>query len=347
MKTFLSAIILTATACAEVRIEHIPESGVQTQIAVDAAGTAHLVFLRGAPGASDVRYAKRPAGAKEWSAPIAVNSEPGCAVAMGTIRGAQLALGAGGSIHIAWNGKSGLFYTRLVPGAEKFEAQRDLMESAGLDGGASVAADAKGSVFAVWHGVGATPGEIGRVVRVRKSTDNGATFSAPITAGEPGVCACCSLRALATEGGLAILYRAARTLTQRDMTLLSSTDGGAKFRTATVGAWAGTTCPMSSASMLESRMAWETGGQIFTSLGGREPLALGTGKHPALAMNKRHETLVVWAVGTSWNHGGTLEWVVLGADGKPTAQRGKETGVPVWSFPTALADGAGDFVIVR
>ena len=250
MKTFFILFTLTVAAFADVRIEAVPEGGVQPQIAVDEAGTAHLVYLRGAPGASDVRYAKRPIGAKEWSAPVAVNSEPGSAVAMGTIRGAQVVAGGGGRLHVVWNGAmkpgashegSGLFYTRLLPGATEFEAQRDLMDGAGLDGGASVAADGKGAVYAVWHGAGATPGEPERVVRVRKSIDHGTTFTAPTIAGEPGVCACCSLRALATSATLTILYRDAHTVGQRDMTLLSSSDGGVKFRSESVGKWTGNT----------------------------------------------------------------------------------------------------------
>ncbi len=356
MKTFFILFTLTVAAFADVRIEAVPEGGVQPQVAVDEAGTAHLVYLRGAPGASDVRYAKRPRGGKEWSAPVAVNSEPGSAVAMGTIRGAQVVAGGGGRLHVVWNGAmkpgakhggSGLFYTRLLPGATEFEAQRDLMDGGGLDGGASVAADGKGSVYAVWHGAGATPGDPERLVRVRKSIDHGATFSAPTIAGEPGVCACCSLRALATSATLTILYRDAHTVGQRDMTLLSSSDGGAKFRSESVGKWTGNTCPMSSAAMLGSRLAWETDGKIFTALAGREPLDLGKGKHPSLAVNASGETLIVWTVGTGWNRGGTLEWLILSADGKPTELRGKGTGIPVWGFACAFADAAGDFVVLR
>lgn len=353
MKTLISLIALTIAAQAEVRIESVPENGVQPQVIV-AAGTTHLIYLRGAPSASDVRYVSRGKGAKDWSAPIAVNSQPGSAIAMGTIRGAQAAVGADGRLHVVWNGNgktAGLFYTRLLPGTNKFEPQRDLMDGAGLDGGASIAADAKGAVYAVWHGAGATLGEPERVVRVRKSTDHGATFSPPTVAGQPGVCACCSLRALAAADGLTVFYRAAHTVTQRDMTLLSSHDRGATFRAEPVGLWKGNTCPMSSASLLPTtagtRMAWETDAQIFTALPGKEPLALGKGKHPSLATNTRGETLIVWAVGTGWNRGGTLEWTVLGADGRPTAQRGSAPGIPTWSFPSVFADDAGDFIILR
>ncbi len=365
MKFLPALIALVSLAHAEVRIESCPERGVQPQVAVDSKGTAHLVYLRGDPAASDVRYSRRTKGAREWTPPITVNSEPASAIAMGTIRGAQIATGPDGRLHVVWNGATkpgvkseggALFYTRLLPGAEKFEAQRDLLEGkSGLDGGASVAADLAGAVYAVWHGVGSAHGETGRVVRMRKSTDHGATFGAPVlaTGDAAGVCACCSLRALATnDGGIFTLYRAAHTVGQRDMTLLSSRNGGGTFEAGTVGPWAGNTCPMSSAALLVvpggPRMAWETDGKIFTALaGGAAPLELGKGKHPSLAVNSRGETLAVWTVGTGWNRGGTLEWAVLGLDGKPSGQNGVAPGVPVWSFATAIANEDGDFVIVR
>jgi hypothetical protein len=101
-----------------------------------------------AGGAGDVRHVRRAKGARDWSAPVAVNSEPQSAIAMGTIRGAQLASGKDGSLHVVWNGamKSGgngspLFYARLEAGQAKFTPQRNLLGNTGaLDGGASVAA---------------------------------------------------------------------------------------------------------------------------------------------------------------------------------------------------------------
>src|SRR4051794_14755327 len=105
MKLLLCLLVFTVTArAANVRVEDVPERGVQPQVVVDAAGTAHLIYLKGEPQRSDVRYVQRAKGAKTWSDPISVNNEPGTAVAMGTIRGAQLALGKGGTLQIVWNG---------------------------------------------------------------------------------------------------------------------------------------------------------------------------------------------------------------------------------------------------
>ena len=370
MKTLLALLALTLTAsAANVRVEAVPENGVQPQVAVDTAGVTHLVYLKGDPKASDVRYVRRAKGARNWSAPLSVNSESKSAIAVGTIRGAQLALGKAGTVHVVWNGAmkpggagSPLLYSRLETPTGKFAPQRNLLgETGALDGGASVAANERGDVFIVWHGKRNGDGgdESARVVFVLKSADNGATFAAPAVANADyaGVCACCSLKALAApDGGLITLYRAARSKAQRDMTLLKSTDSGATFGHETLHPWSVTMCPMSSAALVPTttgvRAAWETDGKIFsTVLTGPSPapaeIAAGKAKHPAIAVNSRGETLVAWDTGTGWNRGGELAWTILDPAGKPSTQRGSGGAVPVWSHTAAYAEPNGDFVILH
>lgn len=367
----LAALLATASASlAEVRVESVPEMGLQPQVVSTGDGTVHLVYLKGDPKACDVHYVHRVHGSKDWSAPVTVNSEPRSAIAMGTIRGAQVATGQDGSLHVVWNGpnvKKGdvhfapLLYTRLVSGASKFERQRDLgAGKPGLDGGASVAANARGEVFVVWHGrENADQGdERERVVFVRRSPDNGATFSGPAIANTDfrGVCACCSVRAFAgPDGGLTVLYRAARDLTRRDLTLLASPDG-LKFSARPLDAWRVPTCPMSSSAILATpgapRLAWETDGRIFTQRADadgskRVPVSGPNAKHPSLAVNARGETLVVWIAGSGWARGGSVAWTVLGGDDGPSAAKGQAGQVPAWSFAAAYAEPGGDFVILR
>ena len=343
----------------EVLLERVPEAGVQPQVVATHDGTLHLVYLTGSASGGDIRYSVKKAGAQAWSTPRTINSTPATAVAMGTIRGAQIATGQDDSLHVVWNGPGGkdqpsaLFYTRSLDRGATFEKQRDLKSNTkGLDGGASVAASSKGDVFVVWHGApaDAAPGEINRRVFVLTSTDNGGSFSAPKIANEddPGVCACCSLKTFVSPGGeLLMLYRAARSMGQRDITLMSSTDGGATFRHRTVGAWAISACPMSSASVIaagaKTRAAWEAEGRVYTALLDEHSSALAVSedkaRHPSLAVNSRGETLVTWSEGTGWQKGGQLAWVVLDPSGRPTANRGRKPGVPVWGFPTVYAEG--------
>src|SRR5437899_3264248 len=81
-----------------------PNGGIQPQAAVDARGTIHLIYFKGDAGGGDLFYQRRAAGQSAWSAPIRVNSQPATAVATGTIRGGQLALGKAGRPHVVWFG---------------------------------------------------------------------------------------------------------------------------------------------------------------------------------------------------------------------------------------------------
>lgn len=366
MKTIALLLLCPLLAAAtEVKLERVPEGGVQPQVAVAADGAVHLVYLTGKPDGADIRYSFRKAGDTAWSAPVTVNSEAQCAVAIGTIRGAQLAVGKAGSVHVVWNGKAQngqhatapLCYARLEAG--KFAAQRTLNTGTiHLDGGASVAADDKGGVWVVWHA--APPegkSEADRRIYVSRSRDDGATFTnaAPAEGAPAGVCACCSLKAFFSPAGeLLTFYRNASDKTQRDMTLLTAQEGTA-FSSKVLYPWSIAACPMSSATLLASgkatRAAWETEGTVWTALVGETPvpvaLSKGKARHPALAVNGRGETLVSWSLGTGWQRGGELGWVVLDANGKPAATRGTAKEVPVWSHTAAFANAAGDFIILH
>ena len=81
-----------------------PDGGVQPQAVIDARGTIHLIYFKGEPGAGDLFYVRREPGQEGFTSPTRVNSQPGSAIAMGTIRGGQIALGKGGRVHVAWNG---------------------------------------------------------------------------------------------------------------------------------------------------------------------------------------------------------------------------------------------------
>lgn len=366
MKQLLLFLLLPAFALGtDVRLERVPEDGVQPQIVTTSDGTLHLVYLKGTRRSYDVRHTSKKPGASAWGTPRTVNSSPDTAVAMGTIRGAQIAVGKDDSLHIVWNGPGGknqpapLLYTRSLDRGATFEKQRDLRaDTQALDGGASVAASVKGEVFVVWHGApaNATPGEINRRVFILKSADNGKTFAAPkiANADDPGVCACCSLKTFVTPSGeLLTLYRAARSMSQRDIVLMTSRDGGTTFQHRDVGPWAINACPMSSASVIsagtKTRAAWEAEGKVFTSLldATSDAIAVANDKarHPSLAINSQGETLVTWSIGTGWQKGGQLGWLVLDAAGKPAATRGMQPGVPVWGFSTAYAEGE-KFVIL-
>ncbi len=362
------ATLLPLTASAEVRIESLPEPGLQPQVAVSSSGVVHLVYLLGEPGACDVRYTNRPSKGGAWIAPVTVNSEPGTAIATGTIRGAQLALGKGDSVQVVWNGSTGgkkermmrapLFHARLAPGANTFSPQQNLLgDTTALDGGASIAADGKGGVSLVWHAApaGAT-GESSRLVYERQSKDDGLTFStpAPLNLDQPGVCACCSLRAqLMDDGTLTVLYRGARSQASRGMVLLTRRND--RSRQVTIDDWNVAACPMSSASLMPSDQGllavWENEGRISTGIvgatvSGVQKTGPANAKHPALARNERGWNLITSVVGSGWNKAGTLHWELLDADGR-TLDSGSGGRLPTWSFPAVHACPDNSFIILR
>lgn len=377
MKRILPLLFLlaaTSAVLAAVDVQRLPDGAIQPLAVTDDGGTVHLVWLQGEPKACDVFYRKLPGGRTKGTAPVRVNRHSGSAIAIGTIRGAQLAVGRNGRVHVVWNGSSQaepkpvagtpLLYSRLDDSGTAFEPERNLMgQTALLDGGASVAADRSGNVYVVWHAAPAADqeGEPERRVFLARSADDGASFQSEKSISlTNGVCGCCALRAFgARDGKLLVLYRAAPSLTERPMTLLASSDHGVTFNQLFTDPWTIAACPMSSASLMDSPQgvfaAWETKGKIQTTailpeLKGpfpATPVSIGDrAKHPALAVNLRGEALCVWAEGTGWQKGGSIAWRSLDAMGKPAGEATMQPGLPVWSFPAAFAREDGQFVVV-
>lgn len=364
-----------STSTAQVQLIRTPDGGLQPQAAIDGSGALHLVYFKGDPLRGDLFYVRREAEGADFSAPIRVNSQPGSAVAVGTIRGAQIAVGRAGRVHVAWNGSSKaeprgasneapMLYSRLDDSGTAFEPQRNVCQFAyGLDGGGSVAADEAGNVYVTWHSMSGARDESERRVWVAASHDDGASFERERPAYEEptGACGCCGMRALADrQGTLYLLYRAATESVHRDMILLTQAESASRVSGTTVGPWEVNACPMSSASFAEGPervwAAWETEQRVFfTSI---DPATFeiapaisptegrASCKHPSLAAGSQGEVLLAWVEGTGWEKGGTLAWQIYDADGRPTQSAGRADGVPVWSFASAVALPSGDFLVV-
>jgi hypothetical protein len=358
-----------------VRVVRLPAGGIQPQVAVDARGGAHVVYFSGESANGDLLYATvNDAG--QFSPPTRVNTEPGSAIATGTVRGAQVAVGTNGRVHVAWNGSrraiprgpggaTPMLYARLDPGRRAFEPQRNVLQFAvGLDGGGAIAADDSGRVLVAWHAGGPeAKGEGDRRVWMATSVNDGETFSKeqPVSESSTGACGCCGMDALIDRrGSLYILYRSARDVVHRDTYLLRSTDGGRRFSSTTLQEWRIGACPMSTFALAESAngvyAAWETNGQVqFTRVDRTMPGAVvpteapgaaGKRRHPSLATNARGEILLAWSEGTGWQKGGAVAWQVFNQDGRVTSLSGRSEGMPVWGFAAAYTRRDGGFTIV-
>ncbi len=383
MKLVIAAVVLAVLslvwrpgsvfAATQVTLLRTPQGGIQPQAVVDEHGAVHLIYLKGDPAAADIYYVRQEAG-RETTQPLRVNSQAGSAIAIGTIRGAQVALGKNGRLQVAWNGSQSaepkppqgvpMLFARMNDDHSGFEAQRNLMTiTTGLDGGGSVAADPLGNVYVTWHASPmGTSGEENRAVFVARSGDVGKTFSreVPASSQSTGACGCCGMRAFADgQGNLFALYRAAGEKLNRDLMLLTSRDQASRFETVTLHKWKISQCPMSSESLTASGArilaAWETSGQVYFSVinpvtGVFSPpvAAPGSGrrKHPVVVGNHRGETLLAWVEGSGWQKGGALAWQVFDPNGRPTSEKGGGEGVPVWSLISGYARPDGGFAVV-
>lgn len=371
------AILLSSLAAGpEVTVRRVPNGGVQPQLAVAADGALHLIYLAGDSNHSDIFYATSVDGGATWSPPIRVNAQPGSALAVGTVRGAHLALGLDGRAHVAWMGSKAaeprapggatpMLYTRLADDGKSFEPQRNVIQSAvGLDGGGSIAADGRGQVFVGWHAPApGQKGEQARRVWVARSTDDGKTFAAELPFSDPatGACGCCGMRLLFDDHQLFALYRGAARQVNRGMYLIEGTDALTDSSDREIAPMQFGACLMSTSAMARSPRgllaAWETRGQVYWSLvDPRHPDALvarplpgasEARKHPAICIDSAGRVLVAWTEGTGWNKGGTLKWQVFDAAGQPLAGAGGTAeALPANDAPAAISRSQGGFLIL-
>ena len=350
-----------------------PNGGIQPQAVVDNQGVLHVIYFAGDPSHGDIFYVHKKLGRDEaFSDPIRVNSHPRSAIAIGTIRGAQLAVGRDNHIFVVWNGSDQapkgpggwpMLFAKLNDAGTAFDPERDLITWAnGIDGGGSVAADAKGNVYVTWHASRPGTDEASGAVYLARSSDNGATFAREqkISVLPTGQCGCCSMRAFVDHAGsLYVLYRAAGGNFDRDTTLLVSQDRGTNFQSAVLSKWKIGACPMSSFSLAENSGgvigAWETAEQVYQAHLAfdvtQAPLpkpapGKGNRKYPVVVTNANGETLFAWVEGAGWQRGGSLAWQVYDKDGSPEGAPGSASGVPVWSLISAVARPDGSFLLL-
>lgn len=364
----------------DVKLVRIPNGGIQPEAVADHGGEIlHLIYFRGVPAHGDLLYVKSSDGGVTWSSALRVNSQPGTAIAAGTIRGGQIALGQNGAVHVAWNGSSEaesfgpmnpesgkrgapMLYSRLNSSGTAFEPERNLMtHTFGLDGGGTVAADNSGNVYVAWHGkaVGAPEGEAGRQVWVTESRDGGKSFAAeqPAWKEPTGACGCCGM-AMFTDarGTVRALYRSATENVHRDIYLIESQNRGERFTGRKLDTWQINACPMSSMAFAEAggRIlgAWETAGHVyFEDLTTPNALRIGAtnedknSKHPRLAIMPDGETLMAWTEGTGWARGGSLAWQLFDRAGKPLGEKHTVAGVPTWSFAAVVPQAQGALIL--
>lgn len=356
----------------------VPHGGIQPQAVSDRNGILHLLYFTGDPKGGDLNYVRLDSSTGRLGSAVRVNSKPGSAIAVGTIRGGQIALGRQGRVHVAWMGSSAaepavveggkespMLYARLNDSGTAFEEERNLLrETGGLDGGGSVAADEAGRVWVSWHGhrPGDKRGEQGRGLFVAASSDDGKTFEVEVPAGPAklGSCGCCGMKtAAAPNGGLFLAYRNARSAMDRDMALVWHGGDGRAWDLQPLAPWKSAACPMSASSLFVAKdrfwAAWEQEGKVQARSWGfpdgkpsalLEPNPIGAKmRHPSIAAAPDGSTLLAWTEGTGWQKGGSVAWQRFDPHGKPVGTVERRQGVPVWGT-VAVAAGAQGFWVI-
>ena len=363
----------------QVTLLRVPHGGIQPQLTTDEKGTLHLIYFAGDPSHGDLYYVHSADAGASFSDPIRVNREPGNAIAVGNVRGAHLAVGRHGRIHVAWNGSVSLppdaassgaqrlpmLYTRLNDAGTAFEPERNLIQSSyGIDGGGAVAADRSGRVYVFWHAPApGLKGEENRRVWMARSSDEGKTFDRERPAFEQptGACGCCGMGAIADRTGrLYILFRSATDMIHRDIYLLTSADGGDHFQGANIAPWNVGACVMSTESFAESPAgvlaAWEQTGQVYYGVVNPHtrrmtssiaaPGAATMRKHPGVVGNRDGEILLAWTDGMAWQKSGALSWQLFDASSRAQGETMHASGVPIWSLVAPFVRPDGRFTIV-
>jgi hypothetical protein len=377
----LTTPIFAASDAPTVTPLRAPLDGLQPRAAVDSNGAVHVVVFRGPIERGDLHYVRSKDGAKSFGAPLRITTDESRTRASSPASCAQLALGRGGRVHVAWNGlpdadaPAAMYYARLDEKSSAFEAPRNVIgEHPGIEGGGAIAADGEGRVWVAWHAPSKPDGgEAERAVFAVQSGDDGKSFAAEqqISLDGTGVGACCNVLVFPHGSGtLGVVYRQARrgkfgdrVFHARDTLFYSKGPAGVGYRA--LDEWEAPTCAPTSYSFAASPsgplVAYETDGAVhwLRPSVGVEPTPTVTPpgdskarRSPTVAINPKGEVLLAWIAAPSPSASsdattsGVLEWCVFAADGAPLEKSaGRREGASTSTVPAAVALGSGEFVL--
>ena len=185
----------------------------------------------------------------------------------------------------------------------------------------SLAADARGNLFAAWLD---KRGGTGAKLYGARSTDGGASWSKNVLiyqSPEGNICECCHPSVAIDPDGQAMVMWRNWLGGSRDMYLTRSRDGASFSKPEKLGkgSWPLNACPMDggglAATATKTITAWRRGEDVFLAEPGRQEARIGTGKDVALALNG-DRTYVSWTEESKvvlWSDGRTE--VLSGAGG--------------------------------
>jgi hypothetical protein len=161
-----------ATFSAPLNVSRSSASSSNPLISVDRLGAINVVWVSDAPGNNDVFFSRSTDGGATFSAPLNLSNDPADSLSP------QLAVDGSGNINVVWesdNIKFGVLFSHSTDGGATFSAPVDLATNTGGSFGAQLVLAADGSINVVWE----DDSNSGSNISYSRSSDNGATFSAP------------------------------------------------------------------------------------------------------------------------------------------------------------------------
>ena len=356
-----------------IRLEPVPDRGIQPLLATDARGTVHLIyFKKSAPDGTErsghLYYRSYEQG--RWSPALRVSSSS--FDHQDAIARASLALDSD-RVHVSWlrSDLPALMYSRSDIDRKAFAKERAIVlePMQGVESSASIAAG-ENTVSIVWH-AGDHDAEEERRVYAISSQDAGAGFGAvrALDAARLGACACCGLAAnYGSNGHLLVAYRSAINGDGRHMQLLDTgpeeeSQGGTRL----LSEWFIAGCPVTTSdfthrasadsSKPDQWLVFETQGRIYafdtgnpghsTPVPVRESLVPTRQKHPAIAVNDAGYRLIVWGEAPGFVAGGTLDLQLVDKTGKiQAAPDTRERHIADYSAPAVATLEDGSFLVL-
>ena len=152
------------------------------------------------------------------------------------------------------------------------------------------------------------------------------------------------------QGNYSLAYRSAIKNTGRHMQFL--TQGTAT----NIGTWDVSYCPVTTAAMTADWVAFETEGRLFewhpqartkASTVSEKP-SPSRQKHPAMAINKAGQRLIVWGEAGGYFSGGQLNMKLVDAKGEQQAlQHMQKQAIPEFSTAAVAPLVDGSFLVVH
>jgi len=196
-------------------------SSFNPRISVDGQGGINVVWVSDATGNNDIFFSRSTDGGNSFSTPLNLSNDAPDSLSP------QLAVDASGSINVVWESddiKFGVLFSHSTDGGATFSTPVDLATNTGGSFGAQLVVAVDGSINVVWEDDSNSQSNIS----FSRSTDQGATFSAPKNLSSNLVNSFGAQIAADASGNIDVIW-ADSTPGNYDIFFSRSTDQGASF----------------------------------------------------------------------------------------------------------------------